>query len=269
MRRKKPAHLSRPAYLNLVRSIGLSDFKVKYNASILGYFWTLAKPLLLFSILYVVFSKILNIGSNVPFYAIQLLLGIIVWNYFSECTVTSMNSLVSKGGLLRKIYFPREIIILASGLTSFLTMLLNLAIIPVFMIIRHVPINGRILLLVPLLAELFCFTIGLSLLLAALFVRFRDIGHIWEVTLQGLFYATPIIYSPDRVPLRFRGLFLSNPIAQIIQDIRSVMVTPTAITPSTVLHGWLVAVPYLLVVIIIFIGVRYFRNAAPSFAEDV
>lgn len=269
MQQKKAIRSERAAYLNLIKSIGLSDFKVKYNASILGYFWTLAKPLLLFGILFVVFSKFLKIGSNVPFYSIQLLIGIIVWSYFSECTITSMRSLVDKGGLLRKIYFPREIIILASSLTTFLTMLLNLAVIPVFMIIKHVPFRWELIFTVPLLFELFLFTTGLSLLLAALYVRFRDVGHIWEVGLQGLFYATPIIYMLVSIPPRFQGILMLNPIAQIVEDLRHAAITPTALTATDVLHHGLALVPYLLVIVSLLLGITYFRSASKSFAEEV
>lgn len=269
MNRPSKPRMTRSAYINLVRSIGLSDFKVKYNGSILGYFWTLAKPLLLFGILFVVFSKFIRIGSNTPFYAIQLLLGIILWNYFAECSVTSMRSLVDKGGLLRKIYFPREIIILASSLTAFITMLLNLAVIPVFMAIKHVPFRWEAFLAAPLLIELFLFTTGLSLLLSALYVRFRDIGHIWEVSMQGLFYATPIFYALSFVPSRFQGILMANPIAQIVQDLRAVIITPQAITAGDVLKSILVMVPYLLALGALVLGVMYFRYASKTFAEEV
>lgn len=260
---------SNRAYFNLVRSIGVSDFKVKYNSSILGYFWTLAKPLMLFSILYVVFTKFIKIGANIPYYSIQLLLGIIVWNYFSESSITAMNSIVSKGGLIRKIYFPREIIVTASGLTSFMTLLLNLAVIPVFLIIKEVPVTTQAVLIVLLLAELFIFTVGLSLLLAAMFVKFRDIGHIWEVALQGLFYATPVIYDPSVIPASIRPYVMLNPIAQIIQDMRHVVITPTAVTSESVLPGIFKLMPYAIAIIVTLVGVFYFRSASKSFAEEV
>lgn len=269
MSRLSKPRMTRSAYINLVRSIGLSDFKVKYNASVLGYFWTLAKPLLLFTILFIVFTKFLHIGATVPFYSIQLLLGIIIWNYFSESSITSMRSLVDKGGLMRKIYFPREIIILGSSLTTFMTLLLNLAVIPVFMVIKHVPFRFEMVLIIPLLAELFLFTTGLSLLLAALYVRFRDIGHIWEVSLQGLFYATPIIYALSLIPTRFQGFLMANPIAQMVQDLRSVMITPTALTTSNVLKNIFVLIPYVLAMVVLLLGISYFRHSSKTFAEEV
>jgi ABC-2 type transport system permease protein len=261
--------LSRLSYFNLVRSIGLSDFKVKYNDSILGYFWTLAKPLFLFTILYIVFSRFLRFSGTTPFYATQLLLGVIIWNYFAESTITSMRSLVDKGGLLRKIYFPREVIVLAASLTAFLTMILNLAVIPLFMVIQHVPFTWMGLWFLPLLAELFLFTTGLSLLLAALFVRFRDIGHIWEVGLQALFYATPVIYALSLIPSKYQGLMMANPMAQIVQDLRAVAITPTAITPNEVMHGLLSNVPYLIALALVILGVFYFKHSSKNFAEEV
>jgi len=269
MSQKNSPRLSRAAYTNLIRSIGLSDFKVKYNASVLGYFWTLAKPLLLFSILFIVFTKFLHIGKDIPFYSLQLLVGIMIWNYFAESSITAMNSIVSKGGLIRKIYFPREIIVLASGLTSFMTLLLNLAVVPFFMFIKHVPVSLNVIFIIPLLIELFLFTVGLSLMLSALFVKFRDIGHIWEVSLQGLFYATPIIYAPSVIPERYRGLILLNPIAQIVQDIRNVLITPTAITSEQALKGILGFIPLLLVLAVLILGVSYFNKSSGKFAEDV
>jgi ABC-2 type transport system permease protein len=269
MNRVIKPRMTRSAYINLVRSIGLSDFKVRYNDSILGYFWTLAKPLLLFGILFVVFSRFLSIGDNIPFYSVQLLLGVMIWNYFSECTVTSMRSLVDKGGLMRKVYFPREIIILGSSLTAFLTLLLNLAVMPVFMAIQHVPFRWEALWAVPLLMELFLLTTGLSLLLSSLFVRFRDIGHIWEVGMQALFYATPILYPVSLIPERFQGIVLANPVAQILQDLRAVVISPDVLTPHEVLWNMLALVPYLLALAILITGAVYFKRASKTFAEEV
>ncbi len=260
---------SRTAYFNLIKNIGLSDFKVKYHDSFLGYLWTLAKPLLLFTILFIVFTRFLKIGHDVPNYSVQLLLGIIVWNYFSESTITAMNSLVSKGALLRKIYFPREIIVLASGFTTFLTLLLNMAVLPVFMFLKHISVDAHVILIIPLLMELFIFTIGLSMLLSALYVKFRDIGHIWEVSLQGLFYATPILYTPALIPERFRGLIMLNPMAQIIQDMRKVLIDPNVLSSYDVLKHGLWLIPYILVGVVFLLGLLYFKKSSKYFAEEV
>ena len=167
----------------LIRELAITDFKLKYQGSVMSYLWSLLKPLASFFILYLVFVMILNTGMDPVF----LLLGIVLWSYFSDFTSSGLASIVDRGDLIRKIYFPRAIIVIASSLSAFITLLLNLVVVIVFMALTRTMPSVEAPLLLLLLVELYVFALGVSFILSALYVRFRDISHIWEVALQLLF----------------------------------------------------------------------------------
>jgi ABC-2 type transport system permease protein len=258
------------AYANLLRELALTDYKVKYQGSLLGgYVWSFAKPLLLFGVLYFVFTRFVKFGAGVPDYALTLLLGIVLWTYFFDATIRAMGSIVERGDLIRKVYFPREIIVVATSLSSLITLGLNLVVVAVFIVFSGVGLHMTAPLFILLVVELYALTLGCSFLLSALYVRFRDFRHLWELGLQLLFYASPIIYPLSFVPSQFREVFSLNPIAQIIQDARHVLIGPA--TPSTLdtVHSVLVVVPYAIPLVVLVLGYLYFDHAAAQFAEEI
>src|SRR5437868_2321876 len=178
----------------LLSELVRTDFKLRYQGSVLGYAWSLLRPLLLFAILYVVFVKFLKIGAGVPHYPVYLLLGIVIWNFFLEMTSQSLGSIVGRGDLIRKIRIPRWIIVLSSSISALINLFLNLLVVVVFLFINHVDLLRTILWLPLLIVEVYAFSLGLSLLLSAAYVKYRDVNYIWEVILQAGFYLTPIIY---------------------------------------------------------------------------
>ena len=255
----------------LLRELVATDFKLRYQGSFLGYTWSLLRPLLLFAILYVVFVKFLRIGSDIPHYPIYLLLGIVLWTFFADITSQSIGSIVGRGDLIRKISIPRWIIVFSSSIMALINLGLNMIVLAVFMIVNGVSIDLTIILLPLLLLELYLLGLGLALFLSAAFVKFRDLGYIWEVVMQAGFYFTPIIY-----PLSFissgllQKIILINPVAQIIQDARSVVVYDGTITIWKVFDGSLLMFAPILMVIGIFVaGVLYFRSQQNSFAENL
>lgn len=254
--------------IDLIRQLAITDFKLKYQGSIIGYAWSLAKPLAMFGVLYLVFTVFVRIGSNIPNYPLYLLLGIVLWTYFADFTTASMRSVADKGEMLRKVYFPRITIIISASISSTITLLLNLLVVLVFMIFARVNPGINFLFFILLLAELYLLALGVSLVLSALYVKYRDIGHIWEVLLQLLFYASAIIYPLIIVPLRFQKLILLNPITQIIQDSRSLLISSSAISAQSVLKMPLLLVPYLIPIIVVLIGYIYFEKQAKNFAEE-
>lgn len=256
-------------YNNLVKTIALTDFRLKYQGSILGYLWSLVKPLLLFAIYYFVFTKVFKFGNAIPYYPIYLLLGIVVWSYFAETTVSCLLSIVSKGELIRKVYFPRIILIISASLTSFLTFSLNFLVVACFALASRVPVGPRIILAPLVLFELFVFIVGIGLFLASIYVKFRDISHIWEVVMQALFYATPILYSPLMLPGITKQLAMISPLAQILQDLRYLLITTETATAWKILPFPLYFIPYVLPVVIFVIGYMIFEKMAARFAEDV
>ncbi|UCF43540.1 MAG: ABC transporter permease, partial [Planctomycetota bacterium] len=211
-------------YLFLTSVMAITDFKIKYDNSILGYFWSLLKPLLMFGTLYLVFSVFIR--WQVEDYRLYLLLGIILWNFLSEVTLNSMVLLESKASILKKIYFPRWIIVVASSLTSLLSLLLNIGVFFIFFVFSGAHFHISALFFVIYLVEFYILVVGLALLLCALFPKFRDIHHIWEVFVQLGFWATPIIYPISIVPAKYHALIFLNPVARIIQGCREAVIGP-------------------------------------------
>ncbi|MGH2508014.1 MAG: ABC transporter permease [Rhabdochlamydiaceae bacterium] len=256
----------------LLRQLVKTDFKLRYQGSVLGYVWSLLRPLLLFLILYMVFTVFLPVGKGVPHYPVYLLLGIILWNFFVEITSGSVSAIVGKGDLMRKINFPKYNIILAVSFSALINLALNFVVIGIFMVVGRVGLSWHVVLILPLLVELYLISLALAFLLSALFVKFRDVSYIWEVAVQAGFYATPIIYPLSRIPYhRIRELLLLNPIAQIIQDVRYLLVTPSATTIAQEYGGdkliW--AIPIAITLLLVFSGSWYFKSRSKYFAEEV
>jgi ABC-2 type transport system permease protein len=228
---------------------------------------------MIFLILYIVFVKFLKIGNNVPHFPIYLLLGIVIWNFFLEMTVQSLGSIVGRGDLIRKIRIPRWIIVLSSSISALINLFLNLIVVAVFMVLNKVDIMSTALWLPLVLLEVYVFALGLSLFLSAAFVKFRDINYVWEVVLQAGFYATPILYpltSINNLPVR--KLMLINPLAQAIQDARYSIIShdPKVITVTRVFEGgWYALIPFAVVLIVLLIGITYFRKESKYFAENI
>ncbi len=255
----------------LLSELVRTDFKLRYQGSVLGYAWSLLRPLLLFAILYVVFVKFLKFGGDVPHFPIYLLLGIVIWNFFNEMTVQSLGSIVGRGDLIRKIRIPRWIIVLSSSISALINLVLNLIVVGVFMVFNDVNIMSSILLFPLIMLEVYAFALGLSLFLSAAFVKFRDIGYIWEVILQAGFYLTPILYSLALIPNElFRKLIMLNPMAQAIQDARYVVVTHQTQTIQKVFDGgWYSVIPFIIVGLVLCGGIVYFRKESKYFAENI
>jgi ABC-2 type transport system permease protein len=255
----------------LVSELVRTDFKLRYQGSALGYAWSLLRPLLIFVILYIVFVKFLKLGTGVPHYPVYLLLGIVLWNFFSEMTVQSLGSIVGRGDLIRKIRIPRWIIVLSSSLSALINLFLNLIVIAIFMAVNHVDLMRTILWLPLILLEVYLFALGLSLFLSAAFVKFRDINYIWEVILQAGFYLTPILYPLSRITnLTLQKLILLNPMAQAIQGARYAAVTHETFTAHQVFQGgWYQLIPFAIVAFVLVGGLAYFRKESKYFAENI
>lgn len=257
----------------LLRELVITDFKLRYQGSVLGYLWSLLKPLFLFAVLYVVFVEFLRFGSDVEHFPIYLLLGIVMWSFFVEATTQGMQAIVGRGDLIRKINFPKYIIVVSGTISALINLAFNLLVVFVFLIINHVDLNLTILLLPLNIIELYVFSLAVAFFLSAAFVKFRDISHIWEVFLQAAFYATPILYPISLVINKNREaaqVMLLNPVAQVIQDARYNAVTHQTTTTDSLIQNPLYAiVPYVIVVASITLAVLYFKKNQKYFAENV
>ena len=255
----------------LLKEIVRTDFKLRYQGSILGYLWSLLKPLAIFLIMYVVFVRFLRFNYGVPHTAIYLFVGIVLWSFFSEVTGGSVGAIVGKGDLLRKINFPKYVIVMAVSFSAVINLFLNFVVLGVFMALNHVPLTLNMLIAIPLLVELYAISLAVAFILSTLFVRFRDMNHIWDVLMQALFYAVPLFYPIAKVPEKYAKWQLLNPPAQIIQDARYVMVSTQTRTLS---YYWpkdpyIRLLPIGIILIIGIFAIQYFRKQSKSFAEEV
>ena len=261
----------------LLRELVKTDFKLRYQGSMLGMAWSVLKPLMLFAVMYVVFVRFLRFGAGIPHFAVSLLLAQTLWAFFQEATSQGMQAIVGRGDLLRKLKFPKYIIVVSSTVSALINLVISLFVVLIFMIVNGVEFRPTILLFPLVVVELYIFALGIAFLLSTMFVRFRDIGHIWDVIMQAWFYATPIIYPLTQLInvgwLSVAKLVLMlNPIAQIIQDARYLVVT----TQTETIWGmvgqrcWLLKlIPLLIIVIVLLVGVTVFRRRSPYFAEEL
>lgn len=264
--------ISRPNRI-LLRELVVTDFKLRYQGSVLGYLWSLLKPLLLFAILYLVFVQFLKFGGDIEHYPVYLLLGVVMWSFFIEATSQGMQAIVERGDLIRKINFPKYIIVVSGTISALINLLLNLLVVFVFIAINGVELNLSALLLPLNILELYVLSLAIAFLLGAVYVKYRDISHIWEVFLQGAFYATPILYPIGMVIAESElaaKILMLNPIAQIIQDARYNLIShQTTTTESLINNPMLTLLPYLFVLLLIVFAIWYFKKNQAHFAENV
>jgi ABC-2 type transport system permease protein len=255
----------------LITELVRTDFKLKYQGSVLGYAWSLLRPLFMFMILYFVFTRFIPLGDSVEHYPIYLLMGIVLWQFFTDMTNQSLMSVVGRGDLIRKIRIPRWMIVLTSSFSAVINLCLNLIVVVVFMLVNGVSIGFSLLWLPLAIVEIYIFGLGLSLFLAALYVKYRDISFIWEVFIQAGFYVTPIIYPLSLIDnVTIQKALLLNPVAQAIQEARNRIVTSDAITIS---EAWgtkaAVLVPLAICLVALLVGLLYFKKEAKYFAENL
>ncbi len=210
-----------------------TEFKLRYFGSALGYVWSLIRPLLFFGVLYIFFTKIIDVGGGIPHYGVYLLTGIILWNYFIEATGNSVTSMVAREGLLRKIRFPRMVVPLSTSLTAVFNLSMNLIAVLVFTLANGVSPAWSWFWMIPIVLGFIVLATGMSLLLSALFVRFRDIQPIWDVSSQVLFYASPIMYTAIHYH-SFEHLMLLNPIALMLTQMGYAFIHPGIVPRLTV-----------------------------------
>ena len=259
----------------LLEELTKTDFKLRYQGSVLGYLWALLRPLMMFAILYVVFAKLLKFGGDIPHYPVYLLTGTVIWSFFTECTGQGIQAVVARGELLRKIAFPKYIVVVSATLTAVINLLINLVVVVIFALLDGVTPSWTWLLVPIVLFELYLLSLGISFLLGAINVKYRDITSIWDVCIQALFYAVPIIYPLSMVAstsVTAAKIILLNPIAQVVQDVRYFLITDQTVTSWNYLgdENWfLKLLPILITVIILIWGSWFFRKKSHRFAEEI
>ena len=258
----------------LLRELVVTDFKLRYQGSVLGYLWSLLKPLMLFIIMFIVFVHFLRFGEGIPHFAVALLLGLVLWTFFIEATSQGMQAIVGRGDLIRKINFPKYIIVISGTISALINLILNLIIVFVFMIFDGVDFGWSALLFPGTVGLIYIFALGLAFFLSAAYVKYRDISHIWEVVLQSLFYATPIIY-PLQMVIEYNDkaaqFLMLSPIAVLFQDARAQVVGhKNVITADQIFSNPVyLSIPYIVIAATLVLATVYFKKNQSKFAEQV
>ena len=257
-------------FLDLLYLIAVTDFKKAYFGTVLGYVWSLARPLMLFGVLLAVFTQVFRLGSEVPHYPVLLLFNIVLFGFFQEATFAAVTSVVAREGIVRKTQFPRLVIPLAVVLTTLFNLGLNLVVVLVFLLAFGVAPMWTWLLFPLLLVALIVLTIAVSMIVSSLYPRFRDLAIIWTVFSTVLFYASPVLYPLEKVPGTLRDVIMLNPLATLLELARKWVVDPTAPGPVALAGGWARLLPAAAIfVATCVVAVWVFRREAPRIAEEL
>lgn len=250
--------------------LATTDWKLNYLGTAFGYLWSLIRPLLLFGILYTVFSRILNLGAGIPHWPALLLFNVMLYTFFNESATRAVASIPGNEHIVRKTQFPRLVIPLSVVLTGVFNLCLNLLVVFVFLAATGVPPMLGWLALPLVVVLLVVLTTGVATLLSVLYVRFRDVSQIWSVLALAIFYASPILYPVQKVPGSLTWLLCINPFAPLANEVRRLLVQPDA--PSSVeAAGTVFAIigPAIVLVVVCVLGYWAFMRAAPQVAEEL
>ena len=259
--------------IHLARTLAVTELRVRFFNSALGYLWSLMRPLMFFGVLYVVFSQIVRAGSGIEYYPAVLLSGIVLYTFLAEATNDGVESLVRNESMLRRVSFPRLVIPLAVSLTAGFNLVMNLTAAVFFMALAGVSVHWTWIEAPLLLALLFILAQGLVMLLSVQYVRYRDVQPIWQVVVQAFFYLTPILYPIEAVEKRnpeLAHLSMCNPLAAINQQFRHAVIDPTAPSAAQAIGGaWRLLIPLGIIAGLFALGLWIFSRRAPSIAEEL
>jgi ABC-2 type transport system permease protein len=254
----------------LTGTLAVAEFRLRYLDSKLSYLWTIAHPLALFAILYLVFTNVGNFDRGIENYPIYLLTSVVLWTFFAESTGRAVWSMVRHGGVLRKLRVPHAMIPLSVVLTSFFDLCMNLLAVLFFILLAGLTPRLSWLELPLLVGLLAALATGVALLVSSLYVRFRDVNQIWNISRQALFYASPIIYVITSAPANLEKVLAVLPIAAILTQARHALIDPDAPTAAAAVGGteWLL-VPLGIVALTLAAGIWVFRRESPGIAENL
>ena len=248
---------------DLLYLLALAEFRRNYLGTVLGYLWSLARPLLLFAVLLVVFTQAFDLGERVQHYPVLLLFNIVLFGFFQEATVLAVGSIVASEPIVRRTQFPRLVIPLSVVLTGLFNLGVNLVVVFAFILVAGVDPRWTWLLLPLVIAALTVFTTAVAMIVSALNPRFRDTGIIWTVAVTALFYATPVLYPLEIVPGAAGRLLALNPLAPLFELARKWVIDPDAPGPTAL------AVPAAIFAGVCVLSVWIFNREAPRIAEEL
>ncbi|CAA9518755.1 MAG: hypothetical protein AVDCRST_MAG53-3153 [uncultured Solirubrobacteraceae bacterium] len=254
----------------LAWTLALTDWKLRFYGSALGGVWTLARPFAFFGVVYVVFTDIIGLDENIKNYGVYILFGMVLFQFFAEIAGNSVQSLVTRENLLRKMYFPPLVIPMAVGITALLNLGMTLVAVFIFVLANGIYPQWAWLELPVIILLLTVFALGVGMLLSSLYVRYRDIQPIWEVTAQLLFYASPVLYVATFVPESYQRIYLCNPLAALLTQLRHALVDPTAPSITRAMGADLrPLIPLAIILGTFALGYWVFRRESPRIAENL
>jgi ABC-2 type transport system permease protein len=257
-------------FFELLYLISVTEFKNAYFGTVLGYVWSLIRPLMLFAVLLLVFTQVFRLGSQVPNYPVLLLFNIVLFGFFQESTSQAVTAVVNQEGVVRKTQFPRLVIPMATVMTSLFNLGMNLIAVLVFIFAFGVTPTWTWLLFPVVVLVLLVFTSAVSMLLSSLYVRYRDVAIIWSVASTALFYGTPVLYPLDIVPNNLVQILFINPLTPLFEQARKWIIDPDAPGAATAAGGWeyLIA-PIAIYIVVCVLAVWVFDREAPRVAEEL
>lgn len=258
-------------HLRVLRVIAGIEFKLKYTDSALGYVWSLVKPLSYFFVLWVVFGRFFKL-SDIREYPLYLFVGIVLYTFFVDAVSIALTSVVGRGDVIRRIAFPRLVIPTSATLTAGMTFLINSVAVGVFVAVAGIRPSLQWLLIPPLLLELYVFILGISFLLSALFVRFRDVSQVWELAATLLFYGSPIMYPVTFLPPWALPVIFANPFVQVTQGIRVALIgVNQPLESAAAVYGSPLGllIPIGVAIGTFLFGFWFFQREAPNFAQRI
>jgi ABC-2 type transport system permease protein len=257
-------------FFELLYLMSVTEFKNAYFGTVLGYVWSLVRPLMLFAVLLLVFTQIFRLGSQVPNYPVLLLFNIVLFGFFQESTSQAVTAVVNQEGVVRKTQFPRLVIPMATVMTSLFNLGMNLIAVLVFIFAFGVTPTWTWLLFPVVVLVLLVFTSAVSMLLSSLYVRYRDVAIIWSVASTALFYGTPVLYPLDIVPNNLVQILFINPLTPLFEQARKWIIDPDAPGAATAAGGWeyLIA-PIAIYIVVCVLAVWVFDREAPRVAEEL
>ncbi len=227
-------------YRDLLYQLVERNIKTRYKRSMLGLLWTVLNPLLMMSVLTLVFSHVFRI--TVPNYPVYALCGLVLWNFFAQTTSGAMSELIWGGSLLQRIYLPRAIFAASALLTGLVNLLLSLIPLFILMLVTGTPIKPALLFLPVPLILITLFAMGMALFLSTLAAYFTDVVEMYQVALTAWLYLTPIIYPKEIVPERYRVFLNLNPMYHLLEVFRAPIHLGVLAGPKTLAVATLVAV---------------------------
>ncbi|WP_083453910.1 ABC transporter permease [Syntrophomonas palmitatica] len=245
----------------MFRNLVKRDLRTRYKGSVLGFLWTFVNPLLQLVVFSAIFSTVLRM--NVDKYPMFLFVALLPWLFFANCTQAGTGLILNYGNLIKKIYFPRDILPLANTTAGLINLALSFLVAFVALILFKIPLTMSLIALPLIMLIQYIFTLGFVYLLSALNVYFRDIEHLWGIIIMAWFYLTPIVYPLDMVPVKYLEMFFYNPFTAFILAYRDILYR--GIFPNFVLLLNLAAIS----ILVLIFGYFIFKRLERGFAEAV